>query len=343
MRFALIAEGPADAPLVVVLSRLCHSLGALDVQGELGDERLRLLGVGRKIANKVTALLDLDPDFDLLFIHMDGDSEGLAERRSKIDQAMAQCEAARPYVRVVPVRMTESWLLADEKKIRTAAGFASGQAPLELPKPARIETVSGVKNRLRTALSRARRPTKHAKGKLAPLGTPGVRRTSQSAARRSRYSWSRHNARVLAGSRQRSRGRTQRARISLNCNHAQLLQAPHRQPRRDRGPGDPHGPRARLRDRRGPRYPGRRRPRGRPRRRGRAHRPGRGRRVLPERRGHPWTQPGARAPTRSTRATASCPRTPTSPGPAPTRGSSSSARRPKPSRPWVTRPAPRPR
>lgn len=166
MRFVLFAEGPADAPLVTVLAKLCQSLGVRDVEGELGDDDLN---VGRKIADKVTALLDVDPEFDLLFIHMDGDNEGLDVRRGRIDEAMTQCEAPPPYVRVVPVRATESWLLVDEQAIRRTAGFPSGQAALDLPKRARVELVSNVKKRLREALARAQRPAKHAKGEPPPL------------------------------------------------------------------------------------------------------------------------------------------------------------------------------
>ena len=102
---------------------------------------------------------------------------------------------------------------------------------------------------------------------------------------------------------------------------------PGRQPRRDRRPGHPHAARAghplgrRLQRRRRRRAA---RPRG---RRRRAHRPGAGRAELPRRSSGCSPPRGAPARRRSTPATASWPRTPTSPGPAPTPGSSSSARR----------------
>jgi hypothetical protein len=162
MRFALIKEGKADVPLVSVLTRLCRSLGAIDVAAEAVPN----LGVGRKIAPNVKALLDGDPDISLLFIHMDGDQEGLALRRSRIDQALERCGRPRPYARVVPVRETEAWLLTDSRKIREVAGYPEGDTPLNLPKLALIEGCADVKTRLREALTLAQRPRKHQKRKL---------------------------------------------------------------------------------------------------------------------------------------------------------------------------------
>ena len=93
--------------------------------------------------------------------------------------------------------------------------------------------------------------------------------------------------------------------------------------------GHRHGGRVlRARPRRPARPPGRRGLR--------ARRPDGGR-ELPQHRGDPRRHRAAAAPTACTPATASSPRTPTSPGPSPTAASRSSARRPRPSRSWATR------
>ena len=114
-------------------------------------------------------------------------------------------------------------------------------------------------------------------------------------------------------------------------------QGPHRQPGRDRCPSHPrlqgdghrHGGGV-LRARPG----GAARP---PGRRGlRARRPD-GRRELPQHRADPRGDRAVAAPTACTPATASSPRTPTSPGPSPSGASPSSARRPRRSRSWATR------
>lgn len=157
MHFVLIREGKADAELVSVLSRLCEALGVQEVSGtDAGN-----LGVGRQISRQASAVLELDPDIDLLFVHMDADNVGLASRREHLAKELAGCP--RPCVRVVPVRMTESWLLADPQKIRSVVGHPHGTAPLHLPKPSQIESVGNPKQRLRDALARARAPRKHQK------------------------------------------------------------------------------------------------------------------------------------------------------------------------------------
>ena len=70
-------------------------------------------------------------------------------------------------------------------------------------------------------------------------------------------------------------------------------------------------------------------------RRGLPDRPGAGARQLSAHRPHPRGGAAQRARRRSIPATASCPRTPSSPRPAPRPGSSSSARRPPRSAPWA--------
>jgi hypothetical protein len=163
IRFVLIREGKADAGLVSVLRRLCMSLGVTSIQGADGAG----LGVGRRVADQVRAALELDPDLDLVFAHMDADNEGLELRRERLRTALTTCP--RPYARVVPVRATESWLLIDAQRIRDVVGHPDGEAPLGLPKLAQIEDAGRPKERLREALSRAQRPRKHQKREVVPI------------------------------------------------------------------------------------------------------------------------------------------------------------------------------
>jgi hypothetical protein len=54
-----------------------------------------------------------------------------------------------PVVCVIPVKMTEAWLLIDEKAIREAAGNPKGRQPLNLPKPSKTEELSDPKETLK--------------------------------------------------------------------------------------------------------------------------------------------------------------------------------------------------
>jgi hypothetical protein len=61
----------------------------------------------------------------------------------------------KPYVCVVPVRMTEAWLLFDEIKLRLAAGNPAGTVQLSLPAFPRIEGLPDPKETLYRLLQNA--------------------------------------------------------------------------------------------------------------------------------------------------------------------------------------------
>jgi hypothetical protein len=103
-----------------------------------------------KAVEKVKAALILRPS-DLLFVHRDADNQSPELRYGEISEA-AQ---AQPYVAVVPIRMTEAWLLIDEGALRKAAGRPSGREKLDLPPLNGLEKVADPKYLLREALRRA--------------------------------------------------------------------------------------------------------------------------------------------------------------------------------------------
>jgi hypothetical protein len=47
----------------------------------------------------------------------------------------------KPYIPIVPIRMTEAWLLVDEQAIRSAASNPNGKARLSLPVVKKLETL----------------------------------------------------------------------------------------------------------------------------------------------------------------------------------------------------------
>jgi hypothetical protein len=107
---------------------------------------------------KIRTALELYP-CDLLFVHRDADREPRAKRveeiRSAVQRISSDFFAGRPYVCVVPVRMTEAWLLFDEAAIRQAAGNPRSTTPLCLPPISNVEDLPNPKAVLNTALMRA--------------------------------------------------------------------------------------------------------------------------------------------------------------------------------------------
>jgi hypothetical protein len=110
------------------------------------------------LEHKIIAALELYP-CNLLFVHRDADREPRAKRvdeiRSAVQRIASDFFAGRPYVCVVPVRMTEAWLLFDEAAIRLAAGNPRSATPLSLPPLAKVEDLPDPKAVLNEALLRA--------------------------------------------------------------------------------------------------------------------------------------------------------------------------------------------
>jgi hypothetical protein len=72
----------------------------------------------RKLEERLQDAIKLFP-CDVLFIHRDAEREPPEKRRREIDMAIAALGNSVSYwVPVIPVRMTEAWLLIDEKAIR---------------------------------------------------------------------------------------------------------------------------------------------------------------------------------------------------------------------------------
>jgi len=143
LRLALLADGSSDHALLRVIewtlraqhSNLPISEPGFEVRhGDLGEAVRDVIRVHRP---------------HLVFVHRDAETEALAVRRGEIP------EIQHPLVRVVPVRMTEAWLLIDEGAIRLAAGNPNGKMAIALPPPATLESIPNPKALLHSALVQA--------------------------------------------------------------------------------------------------------------------------------------------------------------------------------------------
>lgn len=89
---------------------------------------------------------------EVVVVHRDADNAGIAARQQEIVQAVAACSPESSTVPVIPVRMTEAWLLLDEEAIRFVAGNPRGRTPLTLPKRHELERAADPKEVLRDCL-----------------------------------------------------------------------------------------------------------------------------------------------------------------------------------------------
>ncbi len=154
VRFTLLADGPSDAALLPILiwvikrdSRVSEIDGQFAHPAALPPARAGL-------AIRAAAALSLFPS-NILFVHRDAEREPYKIRRQEIMETLAQPMQSTYFVPVVPVRMTEAWLLFDEAAIRSAAGNPNGGMPLNLPRLQDIESIPMPKDSLQTALKTA--------------------------------------------------------------------------------------------------------------------------------------------------------------------------------------------
>ena len=102
---------------------------------------------GLKLIDRIPIALNLYP-CDILFIHRDAENIELLKRRSEINLIVDRLGLGFKYVPIVPVRMSESWILIEERAIRIAAGNPNGKSRINLPKPHKLENVQDPKQAL---------------------------------------------------------------------------------------------------------------------------------------------------------------------------------------------------
>ncbi len=127
------------------------------------------------LKEKILKGIELYP-CDLLFVHRDAENTPRALRKQEIEEIVHELETEgsmqAPAICVIPVRMTEAWLLIEEAAIRRAAGNPNGRIPLRLPRISRLESTPDPKRVLFDALGTA---SEHTGRRLAKLHFPTLR------------------------------------------------------------------------------------------------------------------------------------------------------------------------
>ena len=144
LRYTLLADGSSDQALLPILAWL---LRAQRVQGAIqpqwADLR-RMPRPPRALSDKLRLSVALYP-CDLLFVHRDAETQTREVRLAEIQRAWDMVRrdlSPLPVICVVPVRMTEAWLLFDESALRQAAGNPQGRRPLSLAALVTVGTTS---------------------------------------------------------------------------------------------------------------------------------------------------------------------------------------------------------
>jgi hypothetical protein len=132
-RYTLLADGSSDRVLIRLIDWAILQTGlSATFQSQWADPAV-ITESGRSLPQKMRSALRQYPT-DLLVVHRDSEREPFEDRLREIHEAVFEVEAPLNAVcAVVPVRMTEAWLLLDERAIRRAAGNPNGRMKLELP------------------------------------------------------------------------------------------------------------------------------------------------------------------------------------------------------------------
>lgn len=154
IQILFIGEGSSDSGIATHIRRIAaeHGHNALITDPLVA----RLPPPPRKtVAAKLQAVKDLGGIYDLIVLHRDADRDGREPRLAEISAAAGRVMPEVPHVPVIPIRMTEAWLLLDEAEIRRVAGAPNGKVPLNLPKASAVENIPDPKTILKQTLSRA--------------------------------------------------------------------------------------------------------------------------------------------------------------------------------------------
>ena len=145
MQCLLVCEGSSDDPLTTHIQQLLNIYGRHPADFNISID-------GQQLVDKVLNGLGMASHYDLLFIHRDADRAGVDARYREMTEAIRQSKYTGPWVGVVPVRMTEAWLLLDEAAIRKVVRRPNGSGPVTLPSPNEVERRANPRDLLNSAL-----------------------------------------------------------------------------------------------------------------------------------------------------------------------------------------------
>ena len=150
LTFTLLADGTSDSVLIPLLTLVLQTcLPDVAINSVFANPD-RLLPRPRNLAERIERAIDIYP-CEVLFVHRDAEKEPRSNRIAEITATITELAAKgimHPYICVIPVRMTEAWLLFDEAAIRQAANNPNGRNALAMPSLCRLENLPDPKTRL---------------------------------------------------------------------------------------------------------------------------------------------------------------------------------------------------
>lgn len=147
----LVTDGSSDKLLVPLIELLFSAHTELAYQVNCAEG---LPPFSSGLRARIDSALELFP-CDFLFVHRDAEGIAATLRQQEIETSWPDSQQATVLICVVPVRMTEAWLIANQEPIRSAVGNPNGTESLGLPAIKDIESSPDPKEILFSALKAA--------------------------------------------------------------------------------------------------------------------------------------------------------------------------------------------
>lgn len=144
--FCVVADGGTDRLLVPIIQWAIHRL---DPNVEILEPEFR-----KRSGPVAQFLAQYNPGTHLIFVHRDAENRSLDERLEEFSTVTP----SKNIVPVIPIRMSEAWILFDSRAIARAADRPS--YAVTVPKISELEGIADAKNHLeRLLLEAAGSPT----------------------------------------------------------------------------------------------------------------------------------------------------------------------------------------
>jgi hypothetical protein len=158
IKYTLLTDGTSDKALINIINWLFNDLiPEMPIQSQFADLS-RLPDPPRSIDLKMSKAVEHYP-CDILFVHRDAeksDKETFDLRCKEIQDNFNKTDIEdAKLVKVIPVRMTETWLLIDIEAIKLASGNRKENKNLKLPSIHQLENHSSAKSTLHSLIKQA--------------------------------------------------------------------------------------------------------------------------------------------------------------------------------------------
>ena len=141
----LLADGSSDRVLIPFIQALLQEHCDLPIAETAMASAIVPVRAG--LRTRIQRAVELFP-CKVLFVHRDAERVDTVVRQEEIHEAVRELRNPPHFICVIPVRMTEAWLLTQEMPIRRAVGNPQGSMRLDIPRIREIEDIAQPKEEL---------------------------------------------------------------------------------------------------------------------------------------------------------------------------------------------------